>query len=65
MNHSEDDLRVAISEMDIELSKLRLAAQSTNWTKAQDHLKSIQQKNQRTIKTFSGMLGSNGSNHKI
>ena len=65
MNHSEDDLRVAISEMDIELNKLRLAAQSTNWTKAQGHLKSVQVKKQRTLKTFAAMLGLNGSNDKI
>ena len=65
MNHTEDDLRVAISEMDIELNKLRLATRSTDWIKAQHHLKSVEGKKQRTLKTFSAMLGLNETKHKI
>ena len=64
MNHTEDDLHVAISEMDIELSKLRLATQATNWINAQHHLKSVAGKQQRSLKTFSAMLSLNGSKHE-
>ena len=65
VNHVEDDIHVALADMDMELSKLRIATGSTDWIKAHHHLKSVETKNQRALKTFSALLGQNGSNHTI